>query len=182
MKLKQNLHDFLKKEIGEERDLNPPPYPGELLLTYGFKDKKPLVLLTDEDPLKIASDAEFFFKRVFLLTEENSNQAGTVIAAKDFDLLILEAKNLELKIPEQGAIDLSVGDNISLEDFLLSLEEGSLIRRNRVYEEGEYVNRGGITDIWTLNNKNPVRIELEDDKIASLRFFDPSNQLSIEKA
>ena len=181
MKLKQDLHDFLKKEIGEERDLNPPPYPGELLLTYGFKDKKPLVLLTDEDPLKIASDAEFFFKRVFLLTEENSNQAGTVIAAKDFDLLILEAKNLELKIPEQGAIDLSVGDNISLEDFLLSLEEGGLIRRNRVYEEGEYVNRGGITDVWTLNNKNPVRIELEGDKIASLRFFDPSNQLSIEK-
>ncbi len=181
MKLKQDLHDFLKKEIGKERVLNPPPYPGELLLTYGFKDKKPLVLLTEEDPLKVASDAEFFFERVFLLTEENSNQAGTVIAAKDFDLLILEGKNLELKIPEQEAIDLSVGEDISLEDFLLSLEEGGLVRRNRVYEEGEYVNRGGIIDVWTLNNKNPVRIELEGEKIASLRFFDPGNQLSIEK-
>jgi transcription-repair coupling factor (superfamily II helicase) len=181
VKLKQDLHDFLKKEIGKNRVLNPPPYPGELLLTYGFKDKKPLVLLTEENPLKVASDAEFFFDRVFLLTEENLNQAGTVIASKDFDLLIIERKNLELKIPEQKSIDLSVRDNISLEDFLLSLDNGGIVRRNRVYEEGEYVNRGGIIDVWTSNNKNPVRIELEDEKIASIRFFDPGNQLSIEK-
>lgn len=181
MKLKQNLHDFLKKEIGNNRVFNSPPYPGELLLTYAFKDKKPLVLLTEENPLKVASDAEFFFDSVFLLTEENLNQAGTAIASKDFDLLILEEKNLELIIPEQESITLSVGDNVSLEKLLLSLDNGGLMRRNRVYEEGEYVNRGGIIDIWTLNNKNPVRIELEDEKIASIRFFDPGNQLSVEK-
>jgi len=180
VKLKQDLHDFLKKEIGKNRVLNASLYPGELLSAYGFKDKKPLVLLTEENPLKVASDAEFFFDRVFLLTE-NSDEAGTAIASKDFDILILEKKKLELKIPEQVSINLSVGDNIYLEDFLLSLENGGLGRRNRVYEEGEYVNRGGIIDVWTLNNKNPVRIELEGDKIASLRFFDPGNQLSIEK-
>ncbi|MEJ2568375.1 MAG: hypothetical protein P8Z50_05825, partial [candidate division WOR-3 bacterium] len=127
MKLKQNLHDFLKKEIGNNRVFNSPPYPGELLLTYAFKDKKPLVLLTEENPLKVASDAEFFFDSVFLLTEENLKQAGTAIAKKDFDLLILEEKNLELIIPEQESITLSVGDNVSLEKLLLSLDNGGLM-------------------------------------------------------
>ena len=122
----------------------------------------------------------FFFDKAFLLTEENLNRAGALIASKDFDLLILEERNLELETPEQESINLAVGDNLSLEDLLLSLEDGGLTRRNRVYEEGEYVSRGGIVDVWPLNHKNPLRIELEDEKIASLRFFNPSNQLSTE--
>jgi len=179
--IKQDLYEFLKKEINKNRVLNPPPYPGELLLAYGFKDKTPLVLLTEEDPLKVTQDAEFFFDKVFLLTEENLNRIGTVVESKDFDVLILEERNLNLEIPEQKSINLEIGGNISLENLLLSLENGGIIRRNRVYEEGEYVNRGGIVDIWTLNNKNPLRIELEGETIASLRFFNPSDQLSIER-
>lgn len=181
MNLKKELYDFLNKEINKNRVFSPPPYPGELLLTYGFKDKAPLVLLTEEDPLKVTQDAEFFFDKVFLLTEENLNRIGTIIASKDFDILILERNSLNLQIPEQKSINLRVGDNISLEKLLLSLEDGGLIRRNRVYEEGEYVNRGGIVDIWTLNNNKPLRIELEGEKIASLRFFNPSDQLSTER-
>jgi transcription-repair coupling factor len=181
VKLKQELFDFLKEEINENRVLNPPSYPGELLLTYGFKNKAPLVLLTEENPLKVAQDAEFFFDKIFLLTEESSNRIGTIIASKDFDLLILERRNLTIQIPEQKSINLQVGNNISLENLLLSLENGGLTRRNRVYEEEEYVNRGGIVDVWTLNNKKPLRIELEAEEIASLRFFNPSDQLSTEK-
>ncbi len=181
MKFKQKLYDFLKKEINKKRILNPPSYPGELLLTYGFKDKAPLVLLTEENPLKVTQDAEFFFDKVFLLTEENLNRIGAIIASKSFDLLILKEGNLKAEIHEQESINLALGENISLEKLLLSLDSGGLVRRNRVYEEGEYVNRGGIIDVWTLNHTNPLRIELEDEKIASLRFFNPSNQLSTAK-
>jgi transcription-repair coupling factor (superfamily II helicase) len=115
------------------------------------------------------------------LTEESVNRIGTAIASKDFDVLIIEEKNLNLRIPKQESINVKVGDNISLKNLLFSLDHGELIRRNRVYEEGEYVNRGGIVDVWTLNNKEPLRIELEGEKIASLRFFDPGNQLSTKK-
>jgi transcription-repair coupling factor (superfamily II helicase) len=181
VKFKQKLHDFLKKEIDNKRALNPPIYPGELLLAYGYKDKAPLVLLTEEDPLKVAQDADFFFDKVLLLTEENLNRIGAIIASKDFDLLIIDTGNLAMEIPEQESVNLTLGDNISLEELLLSLDSGGLVRRNRVYEEGEYVNRGGIVDVWALNHKNPLRIELEDEKIASLRFFNPSNQLSTAK-
>jgi len=181
VKFKQKLHSFLKKEIGQNRVFNSPPYPGELLLAYGLKDKKPLVLLTEEDPTKVAQDAEFFFDKVFLLTEENLNRIGATIASKDFDILILYKKKIELKIPEQQSINLTVGANISLEKLLTSFEKGGLVHRNRVYEEGEYLRRGGIIDVWSSNHANPLRIELENEKIASLRFFDPSNQLSIKR-
>jgi len=181
VKFKQKLHSFLKKEIGQNRVFNSPPYPGELLLAYGLKDEKPLVLLTEEDPLKVAQDAEFFFDKVFLLTEENLNRIGATIASKDFDILILDKKNIELKIPEQQSINLTVGANISLEKLLTSFEKGGLNRRNRVYAEGEYVSRGGIIDIWSSNHANPLRIELTEEKIASLRFFNPSNQISIKR-
>jgi transcription-repair coupling factor len=181
VKFKKNLHEFLKKEINKNRVLNPPPYPGELLLTYGFKDKAPLVLLTEEDPLRVTQDAEFFFDKVFLLTEESLNRVASVIATKDFDLLIIKEKNLNLPISEQKPIKLETGNNISLNKFLHSLDSNGMIRRNRVYEEGEYVNRGGIIDVWTLNNKNPLRIELEGERIDSLRFFNPGDQLSIER-
>ncbi len=181
MKFKKDLYEFLKKEINVNRVLNTPPYPGKLLLTYGFKDKAPLVLLTEEDPLRVTQDAEFFFDKVFLLTEESLNRIAAVIATKDFDLLILEERNLNLPIPEQQSIKLEIGNNIFLENLLHSLDSGGMVRRNRVYEEGEYVNRGGIIDVWTLNNKNPLRIELEGERIASLRFFNPGDQLSIQR-
>jgi len=181
VKFKQKLHSFLKKEIGQNRVFNSPPYPGELLLAYGLKDKKPLVLLTEEDPTKVAQDAEFFFDKVFLLTEENLNRIGATIASKDFDILILYKKKIELKIPDQQSINLTIGANISLEKLLTSFEKGGLVHRNRVYEEGEYLRRGGIIDVWSSNHANPLRIELENEKIASLRFFDPSNQLSIKR-
>jgi transcription-repair coupling factor len=181
VKFKQKLHSFLKKEIGQNRIFNSPPYPGELLLAFGLKDKKPLVLITEEDQLKIAQDAEFFFDKVFLLSEENLNNIGAAIDSGDFDILILDKNKIELKIPEQQSVTLTVGAKISLEKLLTSFEKGGLNRRNRVYEEGEYVRRGGIIDVWSSNNKNPLRIELEDERISSLRFFDPSNQLSIKR-
>jgi len=181
VKFQQKLHNFLKKEIGKHSILSPPPYPGELLLAYAFKDKQPLILLTEEDPLKVAQDAEFFFDKVFIITKENLNRIGAIITSKDFDLLILHQSNTELKIPEQQSIKLKVGGTIFLKKLLKSFDNAGLIHRNRVYEEGEYVSRGGIVDVWSPNHENPLRIELEEEKIASLRFFNPSNQLSTEQ-
>ena len=181
MKFKQKLHGFLKKEIGQNRIFNPPPYPGELLLAFGLKNQKPLVLITEEDQLKVAQDAEFLFDKVFLLSEENLNNIGAAIASGDFDILILDKNKTEIEIPKQKSIELTVGGRIPLKELLTSFENGGLNRRNRVYEKGEYVRRGGIIDIWSGNHENPLRIELEDEKIASLRFFDPSNQLSIKR-
>ena len=50
-----------------------------------------------------------------------------------------------------------------------------------VYEHGEYAIRGSILDLFPMGSIAPVRIELFDDEVESLRFFDPDTQRSTEE-
>jgi transcription-repair coupling factor (superfamily II helicase) len=179
--LKEKLYNYLKGEIGNKRDFIQPSYPGELLISFGLKEYSPLVLITYEDSIKVVRDAKFFFDRVYLLSEETLNEASTAITSEDFDLIVLNEKSLNLEMPIQETIKLKVGNKLPREDFIKRLEEGNLIHKSRVYEIGEYVVRGGIIDLWTANCSDPLRIELEDEKISSLRFFEPYSQLSKNK-
>ncbi len=45
---------------------------------------------------------------------------------------------------------------------------------------GEFCGRGGILDVFSPSYNDPVRIEFFDDEIDSIRFYDASNQRSIE--
>ena len=49
-----------------------------------------------------------------------------------------------------------------------------------VEEPGEFSVRGGIIDIYPYTLDNPVRLELDEDVIDSIRLFDVSSQRSIE--
>lgn len=49
-----------------------------------------------------------------------------------------------------------------------------------VEDLGQFSIRGGIVDIFSPAHPQPVRMELFGDTIESLRFFDPSNQRSLE--
>ncbi|MCY4657320.1 MAG: transcription-repair coupling factor, partial [Gammaproteobacteria bacterium] len=50
-----------------------------------------------------------------------------------------------------------------------------------VYERGEYATRGAIFDIFPVGTSRPIRIELFDDEIETLRHFDPETQLTTER-
>lgn len=50
-----------------------------------------------------------------------------------------------------------------------------------VEDRGQFANRGGLVDIYSPQMKFPVRIELFDDEIESLRVFDPNTQRTIEE-
>ena len=47
-----------------------------------------------------------------------------------------------------------------------------------VYEHGEYAIRGSILDLFPMGSSEPVRIELLDDEVESLRLFNPDTQRS----
>ena len=42
-----------------------------------------------------------------------------------------------------------------------------------------YASRGYILDIYSINYRNPVRIEFFDDEIDSIRFFDINTQSTV---
>ncbi|MBX9577389.1 MAG: transcription-repair coupling factor [Chthoniobacterales bacterium] len=60
------------------------------------------------------------------------------------------------------------------------LEEVGLERTIRVAHRGEYALRGGILDLFAWQEQFPCRLEFDEEKIISIRSFDPDTQLSSE--
>ena len=70
-----------------------------------------------------------------------------------------------LKLYKDGFIDLT---NVSA-----SMVDFGYKRQERVAEEGDFARRGGIIDIFPFSFELPIRIELDNDKITSIRTFNP---------
>ena len=72
-----------------------------------------------------------------------------------------------------------IHDGISLknlENILISL---NYEKTNKIESLNQYAIRGGIIDIFTPIYRNPLRVEIFDDEIESIRYFDIETQLSI---
>ena len=74
---------------------------------------------------------------------------------------------------------LKVGDQLDVEAFQAWLLEHGFHNTSAVDLPGEFSNRGGILDVFALDFSSPVRIELFDDEIESLRQFDTATQRSV---
>ena len=72
------------------------------------------------------------------------------------------------------------GDIISLEEVAFALIRMGYEKEYQVQTAGQFALRGGILDIYPLTEENPVRIELWDDEIDTIRIFDIETQKSIE--
>ena len=72
------------------------------------------------------------------------------------------------------------GDILDLEEWKRYLARCGYERNTQVEGPGQYAVRGGILDIYPLTEEHPVRIELFDDEIDSIRSFDEASQRSIE--
>lgn len=87
--------------------------------------------------------------------------------------------------PQREAIQaatriLKKGQRIAIEDFLRWLVECGFHATSAVELPGEFSHRGGIIDIFATDWLLPVRIELFDDEIESLRSFEVATQRSQE--
>lgn len=74
-----------------------------------------------------------------------------------------------------------VGAVNSLEEQIQRLVENGYERVDMVETQGQFSVRGGILDIYPLTDKHPIRIELFDTEIDSIRTFDASTQRSLDK-
>jgi transcription-repair coupling factor (superfamily II helicase) len=69
------------------------------------------------------------------------------------------------------SIKLYVGGAIERQDLAGKLVDFGYKRQDAVSEEGEFSLRGGIVDIFPFTFELPIRIELEIDKILSIKSF-----------
>ncbi len=82
---------------------------------------------------------------------------------------------------QEKRIDISVGETMDVDFMVELLVEFGFQHVDFVYQPGQFSIRGGIVDVYSYGNEYPYRIELFDVEVESIRTFDPSNQLSVQK-
>lgn len=79
---------------------------------------------------------------------------------------------------------ISIGDRYTLEEFINLLESFGYRKSSfisLINQYFEYSTRGNIIDVFPYLSNYPVRIEFEEDKIESIRYFDKDEFISIKK-
>ncbi len=77
--------------------------------------------------------------------------------------------------------DIRVGQKFDLEQQKLRLIQAGYYLVDTVYDHGEFAVRGSIMDIYASGQEAPIRIDLFDDEIDSLKFFDTETQRTTTK-
>jgi len=87
-----------------------------------------------------------------------------------------------LPIEKLKALTLQIGSDsvLEMEAVKLRLVRMGYERAGQVELPGQFSIRGGILDIYPLTEEYPVRIELWDDEVDSIRSFDAESQRSME--
>ena len=100
--------------------------------------------------------------------------------------VVLPARALFTRLPSPPdfarlLLSLSEGEEISLPRFLARLTAVGYRRCDLVVETGDLAVRGGLFDVFAPDRELPVRVELDGDRVSSIRVFDPDTQRSRER-
>ncbi len=112
------------------------------------------------------------------------------LAARDPDcetplILLTTVNSIVQRVPPRDVIlgasrTISVGSRVDLEDLSIFFARNGFERAGTVREPGEYAVRGGIIDIFPPGGSLPLRVDLLDDEVESLKCFDPVTQKSLD--
>ncbi|MEO4109395.1 transcription-repair coupling factor [Acinetobacter pittii] len=96
-------------------------------------------------------------------------------------ILLISASTLAQRVAPYSWVlgehfDIRVGQKFDLEQQKLCLVQAGYHLVDTVYDHGEFAVRGSIMDIFASGQDAPIRIDLFDDEIDTLKFFDPETQ------
>lgn len=78
------------------------------------------------------------------------------------------------------SIDLHVGQQLNWENIRHHLTQSGYHESSQVLSHGEFAIRGNLIDLYPMGSNFPIRIDLFDNEIDTLRLFDPDTQRSGE--
>ena len=85
-----------------------------------------------------------------------------------------------LKKLKEQVLTINMESIVELEVLKSLLAQMGYERVGQVEQKGQFAVRGGIIDLFLMTEEVPVRIELWDEEVDSIRSFDPESQRSIE--
>ena len=80
-----------------------------------------------------------------------------------------------------GSFDLATGQRLDLDAEKRRLESAGYRNVPQVLDPGDFAVRGGLLDVYPMGADAPLRIEMLDDEIDSIRRFDPESQRSLDR-
>jgi len=101
-------------------------------------------------------------------------------------LLLLSAEALLQRLPpvdyiDARAFDLAAGQTFSMRAVSEQLARAGYQMVGQVSAPGEFALRGSLFDVFPMGYAQPLRIDLFDEVIDSIRHFDPDTQRSLDK-
>ena len=114
--------------------------------------------------------------RSHILSKPNTN-TSVIYTERD-----LETRVALPELSNDGGLNsIRLGETIEIKDLINTLNKRGYVESQEAKFFGEYAHRGGIIDVFPPNTNNPVRVELYGDCITSIRMYNPTSQLSLNK-
>ena len=161
-----------------------------LAVTYSDMESRQLAeaLRTYSDNVAVFTEKEYVFYNIETMGRANANARLSVLDRLiSGEKLIVTASvpalmsyTADPKRLRDGVIELETGGICDIGALSEKLIETGYCREDMIEGPGQFSMRGGIIDIYSPNSELPVRVELWDDEIDSIRSFDPETQRAVE--
>ena len=147
-RLQQELHAFLKLEA--------PVLPSRELTLY---DTAVVSRSWEQKRLRQLYDLAIGHTSIQIMTWES-----------------MSYRTIPAEVLLRSAFELCVGSAYTIHDVLQRLSDSGYTRCGMVEGPGQFALRGGILDIFSPANDQPVRIEFFGDEVDTMGYFDPVSQ------
>ena len=124
-----------------------------------------------------AKDRNEEAKKLKVLLKIANNQKLILVTSIEAILRKYMPKDVLLK----NILTYKVGDVVDINKLSETLIKLGYERVSKIEGFGQFSIRGGIVDVFSLEYSDPIRMEMFDDEIDSIRTFDVFSQKSIEK-
>lgn len=146
------------------------------------------ILSFNKEIVEIFPSSEINYYNISSLEKNNEDNRLKVINRlfnKEKFITVASSNALQRRITSKSnfkkfSLKININDLINLEDITETLTYLQYERVSMIEGKGQFAIRGGILDVYPIQMDNPVRIELFDDEIDSMRLFDIATQRSIE--
>ncbi|MDQ0247593.1 transcription-repair coupling factor (superfamily II helicase) [Bacillus fengqiuensis] len=148
-----------------------------------------LINLLPEEPIFLYSSNDLIASEIATASPELRAQRIEVLnywSRQSKGIIVTPISGLRKLLPskalwQESQLAFKAGEEIELEEQLTKLVTLGYERVGMVSSPGEFSIRGGIIDIYPLTEELPVRIELFDTEIDSIRTFTIEDQRSQKK-
>lgn len=150
----------------------------ELQFFLGEADNIPILLFPDWEILpydRFSPHQDIISQRLRTLNELIHLERGILLAP----ITTLLHRLLPREYLEGNVFIFKTGDTIHPEALRQRLVKSGYHQVSQVMEHGEYAVRGSLIDIFPMGSDEPIRLDLFDQTIESIRTFDPETQRTI---